>query len=104
MPTARPSASTSGPPLNPGYSGALVWIRCSISLPRHPRHDDDTALMVPKVALRLPGRPIASTICPGLRSDTFARGIAGADNPSTLSRARSVVGLWHPWLALALLT
>jgi len=27
-----------------------------------PRHDEETALMVPKVALSPPGRPIASTI------------------------------------------
>ena len=92
IPTARPSTSTSGPPLKPGYSGAFVWIRCSISLPRQPRQEDETALMVPKVAFRLPGRPIASTIWPGLRPSTFARGIAGADNPSTLRRARSVAG------------
>src|SRR5438309_515982 len=56
------------------------------------RHDDETALIVPNVALRLPGRPIASTICPGLRSSTLARGSAGADSPSTLSSARSVAG------------
>src|SRR2546428_263859 len=69
------------------------------------RHNQQSTLLIDrKVAFRLPGRPIASTIWPGLRPSTFARGIAGADNPSTLRRARSVAGSRPTSVAFKLLS
>ena len=93
-PTTRPRLSTSGPPLLPGFSGAVCWMMFSISRPSLRAHAaaagaDDAGRDRGVEAQRL---PIAITSWPTRRASESPSVQIGRSRAARRTSARSVAG------------
>ena len=93
-PTTRPRLSTSGPPLLPGFSGAVCWMMLSISRPSCERMLRPSALTTPveTVESKPSGLPMAITSWPTRRASESPSVQIGRSRAARRTSARSVAG------------